>query len=113
MFEVPSLSDLNAVATLPVSLLALGACIFMLVDLYIPKNRKYITAWLTAGGIGVSLILSLLMLTGVVSLGDGKQAFSGMFIADKFTDTVNVIVLVTALLGVMVAYNYLSPKKAR
>jgi NADH-quinone oxidoreductase subunit N len=108
MFEVPSLSDLNAVVTLPVSLLALGACIFMLVDLYIPKNRKYITAWITAGGISVSLILSLLMLTDVVSLGSGKQAFSGMFIADKFTDTVNVIALVTALLGVMVAYDYLN-----
>jgi NADH-quinone oxidoreductase subunit N len=43
-----------------------------------------------------------------VSLGSGKQAFSGMFIADKFTDTVDVIALVTALLGVMVAYNYLN-----
>jgi NADH-quinone oxidoreductase subunit N len=107
MFEVPSLSDFNVGATLPVLLLALGACIFMLVDLYIPKDRKYLTAWLAAGGIGVSLILSLLSLTGILDLGNGKEVFSGMYIADKFTDTINVIALVTALLGVMVAYNYL------
>jgi NADH-quinone oxidoreductase subunit N len=107
MFEVPSLSDFNAGATLPVLLLALGACVFMLVDLYIPKDRKYLTAWLAAGGIGVSLILSLLSLTDVLDLGNGKEVFSGMYVADKFTDTINVIALVTALLGVMVAYNYL------
>ena len=108
MFEVPGLSDLNAVASLPVSLLALGACVFMLVDLFIPRDRKYLTAWLTAVGIVVSLVLALLSLADAITLGDGDEAFFGMYIADKFTDAVNVIALVTALLGVMVAYNYLN-----
>ncbi len=107
MFEVPSLSDLNAAAALPVTLLALGGCIFMLVDLFIPKERKHITAGLTAAGIGLSLVLSLLQLAGGITLGDGEEAFFGMFIADQFSHAVNVIALITALLGVMVAYNYL------
>ncbi|MBN1562893.1 MAG: NADH-quinone oxidoreductase subunit N [Anaerolineae bacterium] len=107
MFEVPGLGDLNVAATLPVTLLAFGACLFLLVDLFIPKDRKYITAWLTAAGIGVSLVLSLLMLTGVITWGDGEEAFFGLFIADQFSQAVNVAALLTALLGVMVAYNYL------
>src|SRR5512138_2984110 len=108
MFEVPGLSDLNIGATLPVSLLALGACIFMIVDLYIPIDRKYLTAWLAAGGISLSLLISLLSLTDVIDLGGNRESFYGMYIADRFTDTINVIALVTALLGVMVAYNYLN-----
>jgi NADH-quinone oxidoreductase subunit N len=108
MFEVPSLGDLNVAATLPVTLLAFGACVFLLVDLFIPRDRKYITAWLTAAGIGVSLVLSLLMLTDVVDWGDGEEAFFGLFIADQFSQAVNVAALLTALLGVMVAYDYLN-----
>lgn len=107
MFEVPSLSDLNVAATLPVALLAFGACVFLLVDLLVPRDRKYITAWLTLAGLGTSLILSLLSLGGVVEFGDSGPAFSGMFIADRFTDAVNVVALVAGVLGVMVAYNYL------
>ena len=107
MFEGPSLSDLNIGATLPVTLLAFGACIFILVDLFVPKDRKHITALLTVAGLGTSLVLALLSLGDVVDFGNGPEAFAGMYIADTFTDVVNVIALVTALLGVMVAYNYL------
>ena len=107
MFQVPSLSDLNVAAALPAVLLSLGACVFLIVDLFVPRERKQITALLAAGGLMTSLVLALLSLAGVVTFGDGEDAFFGMYIADKFTDMVNVIVLVTSLLGVMVAYNYL------
>jgi NADH-quinone oxidoreductase subunit N len=107
MFDVPSLSDLNVVATLPGTFLALAACVLLLVDVYLPKGRKQITVLLVMASLSVALILSLLSLTEIVEFGEKDSAFFGMFIADRFTDTVNVIVLVTALLGVMVAYNYL------
>ncbi|MBN1680409.1 MAG: NADH-quinone oxidoreductase subunit N [Anaerolineae bacterium] len=107
MFEVPSLSDLNIAATLPVMSLVLGTCILLLADLFVPQERKQLTAWLAVAGLGVSLALSLLSLGDVTRFGDGDEAFAGMFVADTFTDAVNVIALVTALLGVMVAYNYL------
>jgi len=111
MFEVPQLSDFNIAATLPIATLVIGACILLLVDLFIPRDRKYITAMLTAAGIGISLILSLVSLSGMVEFGDGSEAFGGMYIADAFTDVVNVVALITALLGVMVAYNYLERTK--
>ncbi|MCC6798497.1 MAG: NADH-quinone oxidoreductase subunit N [Anaerolineae bacterium] len=107
MFGVPSLGDLNIGAALPVILLALGACVVLIVDLFIPRGRKHITAWLAAIGIGVSLVLSLLSLGGVITLGDGETAFAGMYRADRLTDAIGVAALITALLGVMVAYDYL------
>lgn len=107
MFDVPSISDLNIVATLPVTLLALGACVFMLFDVFIPHERKHWTAIMAAAGISFSLLLSLLSLAGVIEFGDEPTAFFGMYIVDAFTDVVNVTVLITALLGIMVSYNYL------
>ncbi len=107
MFGVPSLGDLNVVATLPVTLLAMGACVVLIADLFIPRDRKHITAWLAAIGIGVSLALSALSLGGLITLGDGETAFAGMYRADALTDAIGVAALITALLGVMVAYDYL------
>jgi NADH-quinone oxidoreductase subunit N len=107
MFEVPSISDLNIAATLPVTTLVIGTCILLLADLFVPPNRKQITALLAAIGIVVSLVLALLSLGDVVTFGHDGDVFAGMYIADSFTDMVNVVVLVTALLGVMVAYDYL------
>ncbi|MBI5959008.1 MAG: NADH-quinone oxidoreductase subunit N [Chloroflexi bacterium] len=107
MFEAPSIGDLNIAATLPATLLALGACIFLLVDLFVPKDRKYITALLAAAGLLTSLVLALLSLMNIIEFGSGETAFAGLYIADQFTDVVNVVVLFTGLMGVLVAYNYL------
>jgi len=107
MFEVPSLSDLNIAATLPATLLALGACVLLLIDLFIPRDRKVLTVWLAAVGLAVSLVLTLLSLGGVIEFSDNQDAFSGMFVADRFTDAINVVVLVSALLSIMAAYDYL------
>ena len=107
MFEVPSLSDLNFVATLPMLTLALGTCVLLIADLFVPRNRKYITAWMAAAGVALALVLSLLSIGDVVDFGDGVVAFGGMYRADSFTDMINVAVLVTTLLAVLVAYNYL------
>lgn len=107
MFEVPSISELNMAATLPVMSLVIGTCVLLVFDLFVPRERKQITAWLAVAGIVVSLVISLLSLGDVIDFGSDDEIFFGLFIADKFTDTVNVIALITALLGVMVAYDYL------
>jgi len=105
MFEVPSLGDLNAGAALPVMLLALGGCLFMVADLFIPRERKAITALLAIGGLGLSLLISVLMLIGAIDVD--PVAFGGMYVADDFSNAINITVLITSLLGVLVAYNYL------
>ncbi|MGQ9849184.1 MAG: NADH-quinone oxidoreductase subunit N [Aggregatilineaceae bacterium] len=107
MFSVPNLSDLNVTAALPAVFLGIYACLLMVVDLFIPRTRKEITVALTLAGLGVALVLSLLAMGKVVEFGDGRLAFGGMYVADRFSDAVNVTVLITAILGVLVAYNYL------
>ena len=57
MSAVPRLSELNIAATLPASFLALYACLLMIVDLFIPRTRKHITAGLTMLGLAISLVL--------------------------------------------------------
>ncbi|HLY25107.1 MAG TPA: NADH-quinone oxidoreductase subunit N [Aggregatilineales bacterium] len=94
-------ADLNLSAALPALSLALGACVLFLLDAFIPKESKAITVWLAVIGIVVSFVLSL----GGFSVH--TTAFSGMFIADPFTAMVNIITLIAALLGIMVAYSYL------
>lgn len=95
------MNDLNLTATLPALSLALGACVLFFVDLFVPKERKYLTAALAVAGTVVSFILSLMQ------FNTNTTAFRGMYIADTFTALVNIIASITAALSVLIAYNYL------
>src|SRR5262249_11025534 len=97
--------DLNLWATLPALSLALGSCVLFLVDAFIPKERKDITAWLSIAGLAVSLVLT------IIGYNYKVTAFSGMFIADTFTALINVISIITAFTSILVAYNYLKRAK--
>src|SRR5258708_33385231 len=96
-----SAADLNLGAALPAISLAAGACVLFLVDAFIPKNRKAITALLAVLGLIVSFVLSL------NGFSVHTTAFSGMFIADPFTALVNVITLIATFMSILVAYDYL------
>jgi NADH-quinone oxidoreductase subunit N len=93
--------DLNLWATLPVLSLSFGACILLLIDVFIPKHRKDITAWLAIIGVVVSLVLS------IPGFSTRVIAFNGMFIADPFTALINVITLVATLVSILAGQDYL------
>ncbi len=95
------MQDLNLWATIPAILLAFGACVLFLIDVFVPKERKAITAGLALIIVVVSLILSL------VSFGIRAKAFSGMFLADPFTALVNVVTLTATFISILAAYDYL------
>jgi len=101
MFQIPSFADFNIGLTLPALSLGVGACILLLLDLLIPKDRKHITAWLAIAGVVVSFILNL----GVYNTPG--QAFMGMFIADQFTAFLNIVVLLTAFISILLSVDYL------
>src|SRR5258706_7160666 len=98
-------ADLNLGAALPALSLALGACVLFLLDAFIPKERKVITAVLASLGVIVSFILSL------GGFSARSSAFNGMFIADPFTALINVITLVATFISILVAYDYLKRAK--
>ncbi|HLF37354.1 MAG TPA: NADH-quinone oxidoreductase subunit N [Anaerolineales bacterium] len=92
-----SLSDLTPI--LPLLLVSLWAIILLVVDLFV--RRKGTTALLAAGG----LLLALVVL--IIQSDDQQAVFNGMLVADSYAGFLQAIFLVTGLLGIAVAYDYL------
>ncbi len=99
MLDVPSFADLNLELTLPALFLAVFTTCLLVIDLYLPK--KITTARLTLGALGVSFLINLF------TFDSGETAISGMFVADPFTGFMNIIILTTAVIGVLLSVDYL------
>jgi NADH-quinone oxidoreductase subunit N len=84
----------------PLIFLTVWACVLLLVDLFIPKERKGITALLSALGLALTLGFTL------AQIGQANTAFNGMAVADGFSIFVNGLLLVSGLLGIALAYGY-------
>jgi NADH-quinone oxidoreductase subunit N len=86
---------------LPVILLVVWACALLLVDLFIPKERKWLTAVLAAFGLALALGFTL------SQVGRENTGFNDMVVLDGFAVFVNALLLVAGLLGVALAYGYI------
>jgi NADH-quinone oxidoreductase subunit N len=91
-------SDYSTIA--PLILLTVWACVLLLVDLFIPKERKGITALLSVLGLALTLGFTL------AQIGQGYAAFNGMVVIDGFAVFVNALLLISGLLGIALAYGY-------
>lgn len=98
-----TLSELssNLIVILPLGVLIVWACILLVVDAWIPKVRKGITAFLAALGMLVALGIA------IAQAGNFRSAFNGMVVVDGFAVFLNIFVLVIGLVGVALAYDYL------
>ena len=85
----------------PLTILAAWATLLLLVDLFIPKDRKGITAFLAALGLAVTLGFT------VTQIGHERSGFSGMVTLDGFSTFTSTLILVSGLLGIALAYGYL------
>ncbi|OGO18661.1 MAG: hypothetical protein A2Z14_09725 [Chloroflexi bacterium RBG_16_48_8] len=86
---------------LPFSIVTGWACILVLVDLFIPKNRKGVTALLAALGLIAALIATFFR------FGESSVSFSGMIVEDGFSIFLQLIFLVVGLAGIALAYDYI------
>jgi len=86
---------------LPLILLIVWACALLLADLFIPKERKWLTAMLAAFGLALTLGFT------ISQLGRENTGFGGMVVLDGFSVFVNALLLLTGLLGVALAYGYI------
>lgn len=84
----------------PLLFLSVWTCVLLLVDLFIPKERKGITALLSVLGLALTLGFTL------TQIGDGFTAFEGMVVIDGFAVFVNALLLLTGILGIALAYGY-------
>jgi len=92
-------SDLYTI--LPIIILVAWACVLLLVDLFIPKERKGWTALLAAVGLAGTLGVTL------TQAGRELAAFNGMVMLDGFSSFLNALFLASGLLGIAIAYGYL------
>jgi NADH-quinone oxidoreductase subunit N len=86
---------------LPLTVLTVWACVLLLVDLFIPKDRKGITAFLAALGLAVTLGFT------VTQIGREGAGFNGMVTLDGFSTFTSTLILVSGLLGIALAYGYI------
>jgi NADH-quinone oxidoreductase subunit N len=99
--DVPSFADLNLGATLPAVFLALGTTTLLIVDLFLPKERRHWTPWLALIGVIVSFVLTLM------TYNSGTTALGEMFVADSFSGFMNMIALVSAAISILLGIDYL------
>jgi len=92
-------SDLNIL--LPLTILAAWACLLLLADLYIPRNRKGVTAFLAALGLAVTLGFT------VTQIGETGSGFNGMVVVDGFSTFINALLLLSGLFGIALAHGYI------
>jgi NADH-quinone oxidoreductase subunit N len=86
---------------LPLIILIAWACVLLLVDLFIPKERKGITAFLAALGLAVTLGFT------VTQIGRSGTGFNGMVTLDGFSTFTSALILISGLLGIALAYGYI------
>jgi NADH-quinone oxidoreductase subunit N len=92
-------SDLYTI--LPLLIVMGWACLLLVVDLFIPRERKGWTAILAAVGLAGALGVIL------AQVGLERVAFNGMVTLDGFSSFLNGLFLASGLLGIAIAYGYL------
>jgi len=95
------MANLNFYTILPLTLLVVWACALLLADLFIPKDRKSLTAGLAAVGLALTLGFT------ISQVGQESTGFNNMVVLDGFSVFVNSLLLVSGLLGVALSFNYI------
>jgi NADH-quinone oxidoreductase subunit N len=90
---------------LPLIIVIGWACLLLLIDLFIPKDRKGITAVLAALGLVAALVVTFLR------FGESSVALSGMIVEDGFSIFLQFIFLATGLAGIALAYDYIKRRE--
>jgi len=95
------MTGIDFLTLLPHTVLLVWATLLLLVDFAVPKERKGITAVLAAVGLAVSLGLTL------TQVGQNQLGFNGMSVLDGFSVFLNVLFLLSGLVAIAIAPDYL------
>lgn len=95
------MTQTDVIALLPLVIVASWAVLLLLVDLWIPADRKGITAFLAALGLATALGFN-------IAHSDWSMvAFKGLAVLDGFTVFLDTIFLISGLAAICLAYDYL------
>jgi NADH-quinone oxidoreductase subunit N len=104
--QLPTLESINLVALIPVLILAGWACLLLMIDLFIGRGHKRRTGWLALLGLAGAAVALALEIERYTRLGT-QLAFEGMLVSDGFSLFLQAVFILTAILGVLLALNYL------
>ncbi len=103
--EKPGITGDDLIRLMPEIIVLVMACLLVIIDLVLPKERRGGLGWLALIG-----YIGALVATGFLFYYSGPNgantSFSGMFVRDDFTTFNEIIFLTTAILGVLVAPSY-------
>lgn len=88
-------------AILPILVLVSGACLLLLIDVFIPAQRKGLTAALA--GVLLLATLSLALIRSSLQV----RGFGGMVVIDPFSHFLNALLLLSGLAAVILSHDYL------
>ena len=86
---------------LPIIVLTVWALVLLVVDLFIPSDRKGWTALLATAGLALTIGFAL------SQNGQEGYGFNGMVVLDGFSTFVSILLLFSGLMGIALAYSYL------
>ncbi|NDJ53434.1 MAG: NADH-quinone oxidoreductase subunit N [Chloroflexi bacterium] len=104
--DIPTLESLNLLAVLPAIILAAYTGLLLVVDLFIPNENKQRTALLAILGLGATGVALGVQINQYSAIGD-QMAFGGLVIVDGYALFLQGIFLLSAILGILMAMNYL------
>lgn len=102
-FQVPTL---NILPILPVVIVVGTGMLLMLIELFVPEDRKQWVPWLAVAG----LVVAFIQTVGLWGYSGGTftpQEGHPMIVVDNFATFLNAIFLLTGFLTVLLGYNYL------
>ena len=91
----------NLSVTMPLNIVVVWACVLLLVDLIVPKERRGITALMAVIGLVVAMGFA------IAQVGGQQVAFNGMIVVDGFATFLILLVLGSGVVGIALAYDYL------
>ncbi|PJF47976.1 MAG: NADH-quinone oxidoreductase subunit N [Chloroflexi bacterium] len=91
----------DLIAVLPFLIVAVGGIALLLIDLALPAEQKSVTAWLSAGTLGVAGLAALLLM-GVAPF----DAFQAMVRADGYAFFLDALIAAIGFLAVLMALRY-------
>lgn len=93
--------DVHALA--PEIVLALGVCGVLLLDLFLPAHKK----WMTSTASGLVLLATLIPVFTLAIDGNDRSMFSGAYVSDDFALVMKALFLITGYIVVLLSSTYL------
>ena len=102
-FQIP---NLYLVDLAPVLIVAGSGVLLLVLDLFIPEERRGWAPWLSLVGLTAALVQTL-ALWGYTNGTFNAQGGPPMLLVDNFSTFLNITFILTGILGILIAINYL------